>query len=283
MVNTIANTVQIDTSNWASGQLVSNIRAPAIYFANALNFKNENNAVVCGTINRDEGAYVGYFGKVSDSVVDLQLIFDIHKSEVNNLATYFQKRNALLQICIDPGLIDPLYIETPCKFNYLTNSIKDLIDLKNNKIVIWSVYTKTIDRLVKDYARYNPARIDGQIDKVSDRKLMVDRFQNDDLCKIFIGNPAAAGAGITLHKASTAIYLSYSSQAAHYMQSLDRIHRRGQIAAEVNYFFLVGKNTIESKEIKRLLEKQERQSTLLGDSEDEIIELSKIIAELEND
>ena len=225
-----------------------------------------------------------------------QMLYDEAKSELvlylksldnktfkRNLATYFQKRNALLQICIDPGLIDPLYIETPCKFNYLTNSIKDLIDLKNNKIVIWSVYTKTIDRLVKDYARYNPARIDGQIDKVSDRKLMVDRFQNDDLCKIFIGNPAAAGAGITLHKASTAIYLSYSSQAAHYMQSLDRIHRRGQIAAEVNYFFLVGKNTIESKEIKRLLEKQERQSTLLGDSEDEIIELSKIIAELEND
>lgn len=206
-----------------------------------------------------------------------------NKSFKRNLATYFQKRNALLQICIDPALIDPLYNEIPCKFKYLNNLLEEIIVLKNNKAVIWSVYTKTIDRLVKDFAHYSPARIDGKIAKVSDRKLMVDKFQNDDQCKIFIGNPAAAGAGITLHKASTAIYLSYSNQAAHYMQSLDRIHRRGQIAKEVDYFFLVGKNTIESKEVKRLIEKQERQNSLLGDSEEEIIELSKIIAELEND
>jgi len=206
-----------------------------------------------------------------------------NKSFKRNLATYFQKRNALLQICIDPALIDPLYNEIPCKFKYLTNLLEEIILLKNTKAVIWSVYTKTIDRLVKDFAHYSPARIDGKIAKVSDRKLMVDRFQNDDQCKIFVGNPAAAGAGITLHKASTAIYLSYSNQAAHYMQSLDRIHRRGQIAKTVDYFFLVGKNTIESKEVKRLIEKQERQNSLLGDSEEEIIELSKIIAELEND
>lgn len=206
-----------------------------------------------------------------------------NKSFKRNLATYFQKRNALLQICIDPALIDPLYNEIPCKFKYLTNLLEEIISLKNNKAVIWSVYTKTIDRLVKDFAHYSPARIDGKIAKVSDRKLMVDRFQNDDQCKIFIGNPAAAGAGITLHKASTAIYLSYSNQAAHYMQSLDRIHRRGQIAKDVDYFFLVGKNTIESKEVKSLIEKQERQNSLLGDSEEEIIELSKIISELENE
>ena len=90
MVNVISDTMNIETSNWASGQLISNIRAPAIYFANALSFKNENNAVVCGTINRDEGGYIGYFGKVSDSVVDLQLIFDIHKSEVNTLSKYMK-------------------------------------------------------------------------------------------------------------------------------------------------------------------------------------------------
>jgi SNF2 family DNA or RNA helicase len=206
-----------------------------------------------------------------------------NKSFKRNLATYFQKRNALLQICIDPALIDPLYNETPCKFKYLTKSLEDLIGGQNKKIVLWSVYTKTIDRLVKDFAKYGPARIDGKIVKVSDRKQMVDRFQNDENCKIFIGNPAAAGAGITLHKASTAIYVSYSSQAAHYMQSLDRIHRRGQMAEEVDYFFLVGKGTIESKEIKRLLEKQERQNSLLGDPEEETIELAKIIAELDND
>ena len=82
---------------------------------------------------------------------------------------------------------------------------------------------------------------------------------------LFVGNPAAAGSGITLHAAYDAVYLSYSSQAAHYLQSLDRIHRRGQVSDEVNYHILVCKNTIEETEIVRLRGKEVRQHGLLGD------------------
>ena len=39
-----------------------------------------------GTTNRDEGAYIGFFGKASDGMVDLQPIADIHKSEVYAIA-----------------------------------------------------------------------------------------------------------------------------------------------------------------------------------------------------
>src|SRR4029079_19460688 len=41
---------------------------------------------VVGTTNRDEGAYLGFFGKASDAMVDLQPISDLHKSEVRALA-----------------------------------------------------------------------------------------------------------------------------------------------------------------------------------------------------
>lgn len=199
-----------------------------------------------------------------------------------NLTTYFQKRNALLQICIDPSLIDPLYNEMPCKFSYLECALPDFIDTKREKVVVWSVYTKTIDRIVQSFSRYNPARIDGNVAKVADRQITVKRFQTDDSCKVFVGNPAAAGAGITLHKAKTSIYLSYSNQAAHYMQSLDRTHRRGQTAASVEYIFLVAKNTIEVREIKRLIEKQGQQSNLLGDPESERLELEEILNDLQH-
>lgn len=205
-----------------------------------------------------------------------------NKTFKRNLTTYFQKRNALLQICIDPSLIDPLYNETPCKFAYLESALPELIETKSEKVVIWSVYTKTIDRIIQSFSRYNPARIDGKVEKVSDRQLMVERFQKDDSCRVFVGNPAAAGAGITLHKAKTSIYLSYSNQAAHYMQSLDRIHRRGQTADSVEYLFLVAKDTIEVNEIRRLIEKQGRQSELLGDPVAERIELTDILNELEH-
>lgn len=38
--------------------------------------------IVMGTGNRDEDGYLGYFCKAGDGVVDVQLIADLHKSEV---------------------------------------------------------------------------------------------------------------------------------------------------------------------------------------------------------
>ncbi|KAH6665468.1 hypothetical protein B0J14DRAFT_232462 [Halenospora varia] len=71
---------------WASGQLVSYLRTPMIYYQTALLSEQGFPAVVCGTTNRDEGSYIGFFGKASDGMVDLQPISDIHKSEVYLLA-----------------------------------------------------------------------------------------------------------------------------------------------------------------------------------------------------
>ncbi|MBT9582869.1 NAD(+) synthase [bacterium] len=71
---------------WATGQLVSYIRTPALYYLTALLTEDEMLAVLCGTTNRDEGAYIGFFGKASDGMVDLQPISDLHKSEVRQLA-----------------------------------------------------------------------------------------------------------------------------------------------------------------------------------------------------
>lgn len=68
--------------SWASGQLVSYIRTPAIYYATSLLSQQGLPAIVCGTTNRDEGGYLGFFGKASDGMVDVQLISDLHKSEI---------------------------------------------------------------------------------------------------------------------------------------------------------------------------------------------------------
>jgi NH3-dependent NAD+ synthetase len=47
-------------------------------------------AIVCGTINFDEGSYLGYLSKSSDAMTDVQLISDLHKSEVKKMAEYLQ-------------------------------------------------------------------------------------------------------------------------------------------------------------------------------------------------
>ena len=53
-----------------------------------------------------------------------------------------------------------------------------------------------------------------QVSDVAERREAVRRFQQDADARIFVANPAAAGAGLTLHSARIAIYESLSNQAA---------------------------------------------------------------------
>jgi SNF2 family DNA or RNA helicase len=197
-----------------------------------------------------------------------------------SVATYLQKRAALLQICCSPSSIDPTATEIPVKFMVLDNLLQKLTS-EGRKVIVWSFFKKSIDELVNRYSRYNPVRVDGSV-STEERKKAVTSFQTDPTVLVFIGNPAAAGAGITLHASYDAVYISYSNQAAHYLQSLDRIHRRGQVSAEVNYYLLVCEGTIEETEVKRLRGKEIKQHDLLGDIVKWPTSLDDALSELSN-
>jgi SNF2 family DNA or RNA helicase len=113
------------------------------------------------------------------------------------------------------------------------------------------------------------------------RREAVRRFQEDDETMLFVGNPAAAGAGLTLHRARLAVYESMSNQAAHYLQSLDRIHRRGQ-TREVEYFVLLCDQSLEVREYERLTSKERAAQDLLGDNVVEPVTRQTMLAEAES-
>lgn len=75
-------------SDWAYGQLTPYTRTPFLYYITTLLGEQGYPAILVGTTNRDEGAYLGYIGKASDGMVDVQLISDLHKSEVRSVAKY---------------------------------------------------------------------------------------------------------------------------------------------------------------------------------------------------
>jgi SNF2 family DNA or RNA helicase len=64
------------------------------------------------------------------------------------------------------------------------------------------------------------------------------------------------------------------------MQSVDRIHRRGQ-TYDVTYHVLLAKNTIEEHEFDRLLDKERASRDLLGDRYREPLTRERFLAELE--
>lgn len=203
-----------------------------------------------------------YDAALRDLILDLQHSTDdqVHRE----IASYLERRAALLRVCSDPAPLVPGYDETPAKLTALDALLADLIDQRGEKVVIWSFYRAALDRIASRYAHYGVARIDGSVTAVAERREAVRRFQDDDQTMIFLGNPAAAGAGLTLHRSRIAVYESLSNQAAHFLQSLDRIHRRGQ-ERPVDYITLLAASTIEPGEYEGLLDKADRQAALLGD------------------
>lgn len=196
-----------------------------------------------------------------------------------SLATYFQQRTALLQICACPEAIDPTFSDTSAKLTALDQIVGDIVERGQKKLIIWSFYRASIQSIFERYKKYSPVLLDGS-STVKERGDAVHRFQNDPEVRICVANPAAAGAGITLHAASDAVYVSFSNQAAHFLQSLDRIHRRGQRAENVNYYLLVCRGTIEENEVRRLRDKELRQHELLGDETKWPNSLDEALAEL---
>lgn len=178
-------------------------------------------------------------------------------------ANFLARRVALLQVCSNPAAVDSHYRETPAKLEVLDGLLEHLVST-GEKVVVWSFYTRSISAIVDRYRKYGVLRYDGAVTEVADRREAVRRFQEDDTSMVLVANPAAAGAGLTLHRARVAIYESLSNQAAHYLQSLDRIHRRGQ-QRDVEYFVLLCDKTIEVQEYERLVTKEGAAQALLGD------------------
>lgn len=201
---------------------------------------------------------------VRELVADLRETDDV--AFRRRLGSFMARRAALLQICSHPAGVLDGYQEVPAKQRALDRLLTELT-AAGEKVVLWSFYRASLAALVARYGELGVVRFDGSVADVAERREAVRRFQEDPACRLFVGNPAAAGAGLTLHSARYAVYESVSNQAAHYLQSLDRIHRRGQ-ERPVEYIVLLADGTLEEDEWLRLRDKERSARELLGDPGD---------------
>lgn len=94
--NDYVNASYLDNNAFSNGQLLSIVRTPFLYYQAACLQIKGFKSIVSGTTNRDEGSYIGFFGKASDYCNDFQPIADIHKSEVYKIAKYFDLPEAII-------------------------------------------------------------------------------------------------------------------------------------------------------------------------------------------
>ncbi len=196
-----------------------------------------------------------------------------------HFTSFLARRMALFEICSHPGQVASDYTGVPGKHTALDHLLDDLISRKTEKVVLWSFFRYSLDRLFSRYQKFDPVRLDGTVANTTERADAIRRFQEDAKTMLFVANPAAGGAGITLTRSRVAIYESFSVQTAHYLQSVDRIHRRGQ-TREPLYYVLLCKDSIEEEEYDRLLTKERLSMELFGDPEPETITREIFLHEL---
>jgi len=93
----VTTAVGIKGSPFADGQLRSYMRTPVAYYIAQLLSSGGLPCVVVGTGNLDEDGYLLYFCKAGDGVSDVQLIADIHKSEVFKAAAALNVPESVLK------------------------------------------------------------------------------------------------------------------------------------------------------------------------------------------
>lgn len=83
---TINKEIDREMSPWSQGQMIPYLRTSLLYSLTAGLTDLGCRTVIAGTTNRDEGSYLGYIGKASDALTDIQIISDLHKNEVYQVA-----------------------------------------------------------------------------------------------------------------------------------------------------------------------------------------------------
>lgn len=175
------------------------------------------------------------------------------------------------------AIIDYESNEIPAKYV----AVKQLVDkilLGNGKVVIWATFIHTIHKLkqflenqgilCQELYGATPVEQEGVEDDgwILTREKIVKAFQ-DPCCpfKVIIANPFAVAESISLHKAChNAIYIERSFNAAHFVQSKDRIHRYGLKPGTItNYYYILSQNTIDETIDTRLQEKEQRMTEIM--------------------
>lgn len=149
------------------------------------------------------------------------------------------------------------------KIPYTCELIDKCIE-QGKKVIVLTNFTMTLDMLHEKYKK-NSVVLDGRMNK--DRKQeSVDKFQNDDKIKVFIGNIKAAGVGITLTAGEVVIMNDLSFVPADHSQGEDRAYRYGQ-KNSVLVYYPVFENTIEKTIYNILQKKKNIIDQVMGDGE----------------
>ena len=180
-------------------------------------------------------------GHYRGSLIDRIRSAGLGKSKMHILEALLRLRQAACH----PGLIDKKRTNEPsAKLDLLLMQLDDVLE-GGHKALVFSQFTSMLaivrQRLDKKKIPYS--YLDGQ---TVDRQKVVERFQNDDGCKLFLISLKAGGLGLNLTAAEYVFLLDPWWNPAVEAQAIDRAHRIGQLK-KVFAYRLIARDTVEEK------------------------------------
>ena len=167
--------------------------------------------------------------------------------------------------------------EIPQKFVVAADIVSKIIS-EGGKVIVWATFIRNIERFseylksrgIESRTLYGATPVESsdtsEEQKALTRESIVKEFNSDNSSfQVIVANPFAVAESISLHKkCHNAIYIERSFNAAHFIQSKDRIHRYGLPEGTVtNYYYLISANSIDTTINSRLKIKEDRLNTIM--------------------
>ena len=179
--------------------------------------------------------------------------YEKNPEESKNLSIQFTKLTQVRQVIAEE------------KTQHTIELAENIVE-QGKKVIIFCNFTKSLETIVNHFGK-SAVRLDGSMSKIQ-RQDAVDRFQEDEKVKVFVGNIRAAGVGITLTAAEAVIMNDLSFLPSDHSQSEDRAYRYGQ-KNNVLVYYPIFDNTIEGIIYDILNTKKRIIATVMGDTPDE--------------
>lgn len=168
----------------------------------------------------------------------------------------------------DPKWKEPIWFKESSKILEIDDLLDELIQ-EDNKCVVWSRFVPMVLKLYDRYKeKYNAVYLTGKV-PMKERNIMIDKFQNDDVSKVLIGQIQTGGMGLNLQRANSEIFVDKAFLSpSSILQAEDRLHRINQKKSVV-IIDLVGKGTVD-EHWNRLLDRKKKLSNLIFQDEQDL-------------
>lgn len=144
--------------------------------------------------------------------------------------------------------------------------IHDVVDA-GNKLIVFAFHKTVIADIMQNFP--GCVSVTGS-DSQEKKQAAIDKFQNDDDCKLIALNYKSGGVGITLTAASRTLFIEFPWTASDCEQAECRAHRNGQKNA-VNCYYLLARDTIDER-ILDIIQKERHDSGIVTGAPNDVEE-----------